>query len=223
MIRGFLILAAFLAASVASTADAQRVYNLPAGQYLITGEVRAVGPVISPDGPVVPPVDPVVPPVVDDSAKMMAEIIKALPETDGRHQNAIKFAGTLKLLADQAKEKQLSADTIIKVYSPLMAVAVSDSDWKPVHEFVLAGVKKCQSPAVCSSLLGQFAAGAMSTVPVKGDKEKFRGTSSDEIAAAAEEYGFDWSALLKLLLPLLLALLEQWLSFSQFVAVALLC
>lgn len=220
MIRGFLILAAFLAASIASTAEAQRVYNLPAGQYLITGEVRAVGPVISPDGPVIPPgPDPVIP---DDAAKVTSDLIKDLPASDARHKNAIKLAGTLKLLADQAKERQLDSEAIIGVYSPLMAIAVPDDDWKPIHAAILAGLKKCPSPAVCASTLEQYAAGAMSTVPNKADPKMVRGVSSDEVAAAAEEYGFDWSTILEILLPLLLKLLMEWLSCLQ-LATALLC
>jgi phosphoenolpyruvate carboxykinase (ATP) len=42
--------------------------------------------------------------------------------------------------------------------------------------------------------------------------EKYSDFASDEIMAAAEEYGFDWSMILKLLLPLLLALLQNWIS-----------
>ena len=221
MFRFMLALAVALAAS---STFAQRVYNLPAGQYLITGEVRAVGPVISPDGPVIPPVEPVVPPVVpDDAAKLTADLIKALPASDTRHKNAIKLAGTLKLLADQAKERQLDSEAIVGVYSPLMAYAVPDPDWKPIHAAILAGLKKCPSPAVCASTLEQYAAGAMSTVPSKADPKMVRGVSSDEVAAAAEEYGFDWSMILEILLPLLLKLLMEWLSYAQFVAVALLC
>jgi hypothetical protein len=223
MMRGFLILVSVLIASVlvVPTAEAQPVYNLPAGQYLITGEVRAVGPVISPDGPVIPPgPDPVVP---DDASKVTADLIKALPASDTRHKNAIKLAGTLKLLADQAKERQLDSEAIIGVYSPLMAIAVPDDDWKPIHAAILAGLKKCPSPAVCASTLEQYAAGAMSTVPSKADPKMVRGASSDEVAAAAEEYGFDWSTILEILLPLLLKLLMEWLSYAQFVAVALLC
>lgn len=218
MSRFMLALAVIL---TASSAFAQRVYNLPAGQYLITGEVRAVGPVISPDGPVIPPgPDPVIP---DDASKVTADLINALPASDTRNKNAIALAGTLKMLADQTMERQLSSDVIVKVYSPLMAVAVPDDNWKPIHAAILAGLKKCPLPATCASTLEQYAAGAMSTVPSKADPKMVRGASSNEIEAAAEEYSFDWSALLKLLLPLLLALLEQWLSFSQFIAVALIC
>lgn len=216
----FALCAAFLAAS---TAHAQRVYNLPAGQYLITGEVRAIGPVISPDGPVVPTPtpDPTPTPVPEDAAKLTADLIKALPASDTRHKNAIKLAGTLKLLADTAKEKQSSVDAIIGVYPQLMAVAVSDPDWKHIHAAILAGLKGCPSPAACASTLEQYAAGAMSTVPNKSDPGVMRGVSSDEVESAAEEYGFSWASILEVLLPLLLKLLMEWLSYIHVVAVLL--
>lgn len=218
MSRFMLALAVVLAAS---SAFAQRVYNLPAGQYLITGEVRTIGPVISPDGPVIPPgPDPVVP---DDASKVTADLIKALPASDTRNKNAIKLAGTLKLLADQTKERKLDSEAIVGVYSPLMAIAVPDADWKHIHTAIVAGLKACPSPSVCASTLEQYAAGAMSTVPNKADPKMVRGVGSNEVAAAAEEYGFDWSTILEILLPLLLKLLMEWLSFSQFIAVALLC
>ena len=219
--RSLLVMATVLVATLVSAAEPQQIIIwriTDPGDYVVSGSQIVA---YKPGGPVVPPVDP--PVVPDDLSKVTADLIKVMPASDARNKNAIALAGTLKLLADQAKERQLSSDVIVKVYSPLMAVAVPDDDWKYIHAAILAGLKGCPSPAVCASTLEQYAAGAMSTVPVKGDKEKFRGTSSDEIAAAAEEYGFDWSALLKLLLPLLLALLEQWLSFSQFIAVALLC
>lgn len=217
MSRFMLALAVIL---TASSAFAQRVYNLPAGKYLITGEVRAVGPVISPDGPVIPPgPDPVIP---DDASKVTADLINALPASDTRHKNAIKLAGTLKLLADQTKERKLDSEAIVGVYSPLMAIAVPDADWKHIHTAIVAGLKACPSPAVCASTLEQYAAGAMSTVPNQADPKIVRGVSSDEVAAAAEEYGFNWATILNLLLPILLKLLEQWLSFVQVVG-ALLC
>lgn len=216
MTRFLLFLVAIL---VATPAFAQQVYNLPAGQYLITGEVRTVGPVITPNGPVVPPVDP--PVVPTDVSRLTADLIKALPESNTRHKNAIKLAGTLKLLADQAKERKLEADAIIGVYSPLMAIAVPDPDWKHIHSAILAGLKGCQSPAVCASTLEQYAAGAMSTVPNKADPKLVRGASIDEVGAAAEEYGFDWSSILEILLPLLLKLLMEWLSYLQLVTVLL--
>jgi hypothetical protein len=214
--KWFIFLASVLAAS---PAFAQRVYNLPAGSYVITGEVRAVGPVISPDGPVVPP--PVVPPPVvpDDASKVTADLIKAMPASDTRYKNSIKLAGTLRLLADQAKERQLDSDAIVGVYPQLMAIAVPDADWKPIHAAILEGLKKCPSPAVCASVLEQYAAGAMSTVPSKADPKAAYGASSDEIAAAAAEYGFDWASIMEILLPLLLKLLMEWLSYVQYLTV----
>jgi len=212
---------AFAADSPAAAASVRiiQVYELTAGYYVVSGGV------IVPFGqqpPVPPPDDPVDPPVPDDTAKLTADLIKALPASDTRHKNAIKLAGTLKLLADQTREKQLSVDAILGVYDPLMAVAVPDTDWKHIHTAVKAGLKTCPSPAVCAATLEQYAAGAMSTVPNQADPKIVRGVSSDEVAAAAEEYGFNWATILNLLLPILLKLLEQWLSFVQVVG-ALLC
>lgn len=218
-----MLLAAFLAASVAQAAS-PAIYDLPAGKYLITGEVRAIGPVIVPGGPVVPPVDPVDPvdPVVpDDAAKLTTDLINAMPASDTRHKNAIKFAGTLKLLADTAKEKQSSVDAIIGVYPQLMAIAVPDPDWKHIHAAIIDGLKKCQSTAACALTLEQYATGAMSTVPSKSDPKLVRGVSSDEVASAAQEYGFDWASIMEILLPLLIKLLMEWLSFVQYVTVLL--
>lgn len=214
-------------AQAATSADAPaaasvkiiQVYELTAGYYVVSGGV--IVPFGSQPVPPTPP-EPPTPPVPDDAAKLTANLIKAMPASDARHKNAIKLAGTLKLLADQAKEKDLDSNAIAQVYSPLMAVAVPDDNWKHIHAAILAGLDACPSPAVCASTLEQYAAGAMSTVPNKSDRKVVRGVSSDEVAAAAEEYGFNWATILNLLLPILLKLLEQWLSFVQVVG-ALLC
>ena len=72
------------------------------GKYVVTiganGQLSVVGPVatISPGGPVVPPVVP-----DDDRAKLISDLINALPASDARHKTAIKFAGTMRFLADQ--------------------------------------------------------------------------------------------------------------------------
>lgn len=215
MLRAILILAVLWTATCASAIEKITVYRLEAGYYtVVNGEIVAFPP-----GPGPTPDDPVDPPVPDDTAKLTADLIKAMQASDTRHKNAIKFAGTLKLLADQTREKQLSVDAILGVYDPLMAVAVPDTDWKHIHTAVKAGLKTCPSPAVCAATLEQYAAGAMSTVPNQADPKIVRGVSSDEVAAAAEEYGFNWATILNLLLPILLKLLEQWLSFVQFAAV----
>lgn len=212
-------------APAAASVQTITVYRIDSPGYYAIQDGRLVPVQIVTPGtptPVPPPDDPVDPPVPDDAAKLTADLIKALPASDARHKNAIKLAGTLKLLADQTREKQLSVDAILGVYDPLMAVAVPDTDWKHIHTAVKAGLKTCPSPAVCAATLEQYAAGAMSTVPNQADPKIVRGVSSDEVAAAAEEYGFNWATILNLLLPILLKLLEQWLSFVQVVG-ALLC
>ena len=207
-----ILLLALVAPAVAQTPiiltgvqDGSYVLTVKGGQVTLTPAV-----VVTPGGPVIPV--PPTPTPDDDRAKEVAELIKALPASDARHQNAIKFAGTLGLLADQVANGTLPQAAISHVYGPLMAVAVTDANWSHIKKAVLDGVGNCPSPAVCSAALQQYAAGAMSTVPNKADPQIVRGADGDEIAAAAEDYGFDWSALLKLLLPLLLALLQNWIG-----------
>ena len=163
-------------------------------------------------GPVVPvdPDDPVDP--VDDRAQQMSDLINALPVSDARHQNSIKFAGTLRFLAEQMRTGLIQQATFRQIYGPIMAAGVPDGNWAHIKQAALDGLATCPSPEVCRQALEQYAEGAMRTVPSKADPNVMRGSDDDEIMAAAEEYGFDWSAILKLLLPLLLALLQNWIS-----------
>jgi hypothetical protein len=206
---------------VAGAAEAQQKAVVPItvpGTYLISTDaaggisIERVAAIAVGGGVVPVPTPDPVPVPVDDRAQVTRDLIMALPASDARHQNAIKFAGTLRLLADQTKNGTLPQDMIARVYGPLMAVAVSDSSWKHVHAAVLEGLGSCPSPAVCAAALDQYAAGAMATVPNKAEPGVMRSADGDEIAAAAEEYGFDWSKLFEMLLPILLALLKSFIG-----------
>jgi len=98
MFRILLLCAAVLAAS---PAFAQKIYNLPAGQYMITGEVRALGPVISPDGPVVPPVGPVVPPVAPTKAAAIKAAAEAATADPQRATTASNLASAIGMVRNQ--------------------------------------------------------------------------------------------------------------------------
>ena len=105
MVSRLVLLAAVLAAS---PAFAQKVYNLPSGQYLITGEVRAVGPVISPDGPVVPPVTPpVVPPVTPTKAAAIKAAAEAAVADPQRATTASNLASVMGLVKSQVEAGSL--------------------------------------------------------------------------------------------------------------------
>jgi hypothetical protein len=104
-----------------------------------------------------------------------------------------------------------------------MAVSVPEANWAHIKKAALDGLANCGTPAVCSAALEQYALGAMSTVPNKADPEIVRGADGDEIMAAAEEYGFDWSMILQILLPLLMQLLQKWLSVIEIASLMLFC
>jgi hypothetical protein len=203
-----------------SPGDGVHVLTIKQGQATLQrATVLQVGPVVPID-----PIDPVDPTPDDDRALLISNLIQALPASNARHQSAIKFAGTLKMLAEQVRNGTLPTAAISHVYGPLMAVAVSDPAWAHIKQAVLDGLVNCPSPAACASVLEAYVTGAMSTVPSKADPNVMRGTSDDEIMAAAEDYevGLDWAALLKILLPLLLALLQQWMSLSAIQAALIL-
>lgn len=210
-------------------ANTQTILTVPSGgTYVLTvaenGAVSLSGPhaVVTPGGVI--PVDPVDPVPDDDRAELISNLIQALPISDARHQNAIKFAGTLKMLAEQIRNGTLPPAAISHVYSPLMAVAVPDANWAHIKQAVVDGLATCPTPAVCASALEAYMTGAMATVPSKADPNVMRGASDGEITAASEEYGIglEWAAILKILLPLLLTLLQQWMSLSAIQAALIL-
>ena len=192
--------------------------NIPDGTYALTvkdGKATVAAAITATlSGPTPPAPTPT--PIPTD--QLIYDLIKALPETEARHQNAIKFAGTLKFVADQIKNGTLPPAAISRVWDPIMAVSVPDEMWKHIKKAALDNLGT--NP---TAKLEQFAAEAMQTVPNKTDPNVVRGTENDEIVAAAKEYDFDWSAILKILLPLLLSLLQNWLSILEIAATILIC
>lgn len=212
MFRLILILATVLAAS---TAHAQRVYNLPAGQYLITGEVRAVGPVISPDGPVVPPVvppvtPPVVPPVNEFAGKVTAAVNK-IATSDKRHEAALKLSATYQMLAGQVRDGKIHPASAVQAADLICPIALGSEGktWANVFAVVNAEVGKAGEAGACASIFTAAAEAVLSTVPAGADEDLSTDTG---LQAAAARYGFDWTTfmaflmeLLKVLLPLIIS------------------
>ena len=219
---------------LAGAAEAQQkaVVTIAApGTYLITTDasggisIEGVAAIAVGGGVVpVPTPDPPTPPAPDDDrAKLISDLINALPASDARHKTAIKFAGTMRFLADQVTKSTVPPAALGHVWDSIMAVSVPEATWNHIKKAALDGLANCGTPAVCSAALEQYALGAMSTVPNKADPQVVRGADNDEIMAAAEEYGFDWSTILQILLPLLLSLLQKWLSVIEIASLMLVC
>ena len=98
---------------VASTAEAQRVYNLPAGQYLITGEVRAVGPVISPDGPAPTPTPDPTPDALTARAKAIKMAAEKAISDPNREQTATQLAELYRQIAVKVQDKAIVGQELI--------------------------------------------------------------------------------------------------------------
>jgi hypothetical protein len=108
MVSRLVLFVAVLAAT--SPVFAQRVYNLPAGQYLITGEVRTVGPVINPDGPVVPPV---VPDQLTERSKAIKAAAEAATSDPFREQTAQQLAGLYREIAKKVRDGSIKDGSLI--------------------------------------------------------------------------------------------------------------
>jgi hypothetical protein len=227
-------LAAILLLLIAGAAEAQNkavVQITQPGAYLITTDaagnisIERVASITVGGGTIPTPTpDPVPDPTPDDDrSKLVHDLIQALPPSNARHQTAIKFAGTLKLISEQVANGTVPPAAIEHVYGPLMAISVPEAGWKHIHDAVLEGLKGISTPAANATALEQYAAGAMQTVPNQADPGEMRSTDAEEIQAASEEYGFDWSMILKMLLPLILALMQKWLSFIKPITDLLYC
>lgn len=108
MVARLVLLVAVLAASTGYAQ--QRIYNLPAGQYLITGEVRAVGPVISPDGPV----DPVLPPdKLTERSKAIKAAAEAATSDPSREQTAQQLAALYREIAKKVRDGSIKDPSVI--------------------------------------------------------------------------------------------------------------
>jgi hypothetical protein len=109
MLSRLVLLAAVLAAT---PAFAQRIYNLPAGQYLITGEVRTIGPVITPDGPDVP-TPPIVPDQLTDRSKAIKAAAEAATSDPYRDQTAQQLASLYREIAKKVREGAIKDASVV--------------------------------------------------------------------------------------------------------------
>lgn len=215
------LLAAVLAAS---PAFAQRVYNLPTGQYLITGEVRAVGPVINPDGPVIPPVTPpvvppVVPPVNDFSGKVTAAV-NAISISEQRHAAAVKVSGIYQMIGSKVEDDTLPFASAGNAVNWMMKPAIGATDaatWAGVTAIVEAKLNGCQSKADCLSTLNTAASSVLATAPkseaaVAALEPGVMLDDNETFQTLAKAYGFDWNAFLMVLLELFMKFLPLIIS-----------
>lgn len=225
------LLAVVLAASFASTAHAQRVYNLPSGQYLITGEVRAIGPVISPDGPVVPPVvvppvtPPVIPPVNSFAANVTA-VVNAIPVSEQRHAAAVKICGVYQMVGSKVEDDTLPFASAGSAVSWLLKPAIGATDaatWAGVNAIVEAKLNGCQSKADSLAALNTAASSVLATAPkseaaVAALEPGVMLDDNETFQTLAKAYGFDWNVFLmtllelfmKYFLPMIISVVEKF-------------
>lgn len=170
----FGFLAVMLAASVASSAAAQKIYNLPAGQYLITGEVRAVGPVISPDGPVVPPVPgPVVPPadVLSADAKAVKTAAEGATADPNRANTAKGLATAAGLIRKSVADGTLpNYEAISRGLAFLWDGTTKLAAWTPARKIVFDRLESLAQegaqPAAYAAYLADVEKGFTASIPV---------------------------------------------------------
>jgi hypothetical protein len=201
----FLITA--LAAVSLQAADAAKIYNLPAGSYVITGQVRAVGPVISPDGPQPDPnPDPNPDPTpVSQFSKAVTDAVAKIPASDKRHTAALKLTATYQMLAGQVKDGKIHPANAVQAADLICPIALGPDkkDWGGVFSVVNAEVGKAGTPEATAATFTAAADAVLSTVPAAGD---------GDMQAAAERYGFDWDSFLAFLMQLLQILLPLIIS-----------
>jgi hypothetical protein len=220
MFRLILVLATVL---IATTAEAQKVYRLPAGDYLITGDVRPIGPVIVPGTVVPPPVDPIVPPPVVPVAtltKAVTDAVNAIPASDKRHTAAVKVSAVYQMIGSKVEDDTLpfaSAGAAV-AYMMKPALGVSDAaTWAGVSAIVEAKLNGCQSKADCLTTLNTAASAVLATVPasesaVASLEPGVMRADSEVMQSLAKTYGIDWNAFLMILLELFLKFLPMIIS-----------
>lgn len=181
MTRGFLIAVGLLVAATSTAADA-RIYSLPAGQYLITGDVRAVGPVILPDSPFPPPQPPPVPfppptptpiPVVPSDAKALKAAAESATADPARTATAANLAAVATLLKQQVEKGSLKDyATISEAYvylSDQMIPRTGKAAWARFQTLVgnhlAAFAQEGAQPAVYSTYFGVVADALDASVP----------------------------------------------------------
>lgn len=189
------LLAAFLAASVASAAEPQQmtVWKLEAGYYMVSGSQIVAFP---PSGPIVPPVPPT--PPQSDMTKAIKEAVNAIPANDKRHETALKLTATYQMIAEQVRTDKIPLVSASEATSLISKVAIGSeaTKWAAVMAIVNLELTKATSLSAAAGILDQAAAAVSSSVPDAGDMD-----------AAAERYGFDWNTFMQFLMELLKVLL----------------
>jgi hypothetical protein len=223
MLSRFVLLAAFLAASLSSAAEPQSipVWTLKAGHYTVVG-----GKIVNfpPSGPVVPPPDdPVVPPPVVPVAtltKAVTDAVNAIPASDKRHAAAVKVSGLYQMIGSKVEDDTLPFASAGAAVAWMLKPAIGVSDaatWDGVNAVVEKALSGCQTKAACVTALNQAASAVTSTVPASekacaalepgimlGDNKAFQ--------ELAKVYGIDWNAFLMTLLELFLKFLPHIIS-----------
>ena len=170
------LLAVVLAASVVSNASAQKIYNLPAGQYLITGEVRAVGPVISPDGPAPKPDPQPQPDTMSANAKAIKAAAEKATSDPNRETTALQLAELYRMIAGKVTDKSIVGQEMIAFavkYGTDSLLTGKGSAvtaaWKPVRDVFSTQwaevLNRGGSDADYAKLLTDAAAGLQASAP----------------------------------------------------------
>ena len=201
MFPKFLLFLAMCVSAVASASEPQQitVWKLDAGYYIVSGSQIVAFP---PGGPVIPPNDPVVPPQTP-FAQAVTAAVTAIPESDKRHQAAMKLTATYQMLAGQVKDGKLHPTSAVAAAELLCPIALGSDKaaWGPVLAVVNAEVGKAGTPEATAAAFTQAADAVLATVPASGD-----------LQAAAERYGFDWDKFMTFLMELFLKLLPLIIS-----------
>jgi len=204
MFRLILILAAVLAAS---PVFAQRVYSLPAGDYLIKGDVRAIGPVINPDGPVVPPVVPPVTPVTPTKAeaiKAAAEAATADPQRATTANNLATMLGMVKSQVDAGtlKDYQTIAASVNWLWDQLTTGRAAA--WAPTKSLIGQHLAElAQQGAHPEEYSGYFADAEQALSGSLSDAEKLM-TDDDPLMIDIERLMKLFEFFIKYILPLII-------------------
>lgn len=113
MVRSFMILAAFLAASIASGADAIKVYKLDAGHYMVQGSGIVRVQIVTPDEPVPPPDPPPQPDVLSDNAKAIKVASEKATSDPNREQTAMQMAELYRMISGKVTDKSIVGQEMI--------------------------------------------------------------------------------------------------------------
>ncbi len=208
--RPILILAAVLAASVATAAEPLKVYKLDAGHYLITGTNVSVQPVqiVTPDVPTPPP-----PPVpVDELSKAVTAAVNTIPATDARHAAALKMAAICQVLGGQISAGKIHPTDAAQALQ-LIGKAGLGKDaktWEPVLAVIESALSKATTAEASAKVLDTAGAAVLATVPASDAAVATMQAGGEDNAAfksLAEKYGFDWNKFLEFIMQLLMVLL----------------